>query len=198
MPHPTWDETSPSGSALANTLDTIIQGLKAEIRERMNDIVVDWTDDPVELKPLSLPGVGLRTGLTLIVGPYSVIAEVPSDANYIGYGTSSYCSVQSGNRKAFMNLPLEKGWQVNQIEVLMDNYTATSMTVDLMDAQFSTSSPVASVISSAMNNSDVPVIRLMLSAPIIPDATKHYYLAFASPLSGAYRVYGARISYEEY
>ena len=31
-----WDETQPPGSAFANTLDTIIQNLKIDVRERLN------------------------------------------------------------------------------------------------------------------------------------------------------------------
>lgn len=48
MPYSTpWDEASPPGSALANTLDTIIQNVKRDIRERMSDIVADFTTDPI-------------------------------------------------------------------------------------------------------------------------------------------------------
>lgn len=45
-----WDESAPAGSAAANTLDTIIQSLKLDIRERLQDPFPDWTDDSVDPK----------------------------------------------------------------------------------------------------------------------------------------------------
>jgi hypothetical protein len=42
----TWDESQPLGSAAANSLDTIIQGLKRDLRERANELFEDFTTDP--------------------------------------------------------------------------------------------------------------------------------------------------------
>jgi len=45
-----WDDTKPTGSEAANTIDDLIRELKEDIHERMDDLVVDWTDDPVVLQ----------------------------------------------------------------------------------------------------------------------------------------------------
>jgi len=45
-----WDDTKPTGSEAANTIDDLMRELKEDIHERMDDLVVDWTDDPVVLK----------------------------------------------------------------------------------------------------------------------------------------------------
>lgn len=53
-----WDETAPLGSVAANTIDTIVQNMKRDLRERLNEAFIDFTADPVVLKstlgPLSV------------------------------------------------------------------------------------------------------------------------------------------------
>lgn len=46
-----WNESAPTGSStLASDLDTVVQNLKRDIRERMNTLVTDWNADPIRLK----------------------------------------------------------------------------------------------------------------------------------------------------
>lgn len=52
-----WDEASPPGTAPANTLDTIIQHLKTDMRERLSQVVRGWSDDDVDPK-----GIKFQTG----------------------------------------------------------------------------------------------------------------------------------------
>lgn len=50
MPHTNpWSDTDPPGSQAANTIDDEIRQLRLDIHERMDDIVVDWTADPIVL-----------------------------------------------------------------------------------------------------------------------------------------------------
>lgn len=49
-----WDEAAPAGSVDANTIDTEIQNVKEDVRERMNNIVRDWDDDSVDPKPIKI------------------------------------------------------------------------------------------------------------------------------------------------
>src|SRR3970040_1270642 len=44
-----WSYTDPPGSQNANTIDDEFRQLRLDIHERMDDIVDDWTDDPVVL-----------------------------------------------------------------------------------------------------------------------------------------------------
>src|SRR3990167_8523407 len=44
-----WSDTDPPGSQNANTIDDEFRQLRLDIHERMDDIVDDWTDDPVVL-----------------------------------------------------------------------------------------------------------------------------------------------------
>jgi len=58
MPYQPWQESVPAGTAPANQLDTFIQNLKVQIRERMVSLgVAGWTtDDPVFLDFVQLGG----------------------------------------------------------------------------------------------------------------------------------------------
>ena len=44
-----WTAIAPTGAAAANTTDDEIRKLRLDIEERMGDVVVDWTTDPVVL-----------------------------------------------------------------------------------------------------------------------------------------------------
>lgn len=189
MPHPAWDETIPQGTALANTIDTIIQQVKAEVRERMNDIVVDWTADPVELKPTA--AVGLRTGLQFTVSGLSAVAQTGSNPTY-GEG---FCLVYNGG-VSFIGLPLQKGWQVLSIEVLTNNNTVPDLTIQLRRADFS-ETPTSSLWATAHNTTGLSQISQMLSSPIDIDEIKYWYVKFSSSAALAYTVYGVRITYDE-
>lgn len=77
-----WDETQPPGTAPANTLDTIIQQLKRDIRERMNTLISDWTTDPLTGVPRCL--VRLATNQSLPNGAPTAISFTDADINYPG------------------------------------------------------------------------------------------------------------------
>ncbi len=48
-----WDEAGPSGATTpADTIDTELQNLKISIRERIESIICDWSDDSVDPKVL--------------------------------------------------------------------------------------------------------------------------------------------------
>jgi hypothetical protein len=54
MPHTrAWSNLIPAGSITADQIEDHIRILREDVFERMNDIVTDWTADPVVLKPAS-------------------------------------------------------------------------------------------------------------------------------------------------
>lgn len=44
-----WSDSTPPGSRNANEIDDAIREFKVDVHERMDDIVVDWTSDPIVL-----------------------------------------------------------------------------------------------------------------------------------------------------
>lgn len=72
----TWNEGTPAGTAAANTIDTIIQQMKVDFRERMDgSFSEDWSADPVIPKAEIS---GKRTNKILIIGADAFVSE---DAN---------------------------------------------------------------------------------------------------------------------
>lgn len=58
-----WDETAPAGNTTpANTLDTVLQNLKVDLRERLNVVFQDFSLDPVTIKsPLTINVANVTT-----------------------------------------------------------------------------------------------------------------------------------------
>lgn len=95
-----WNESLPSGTAPGSRalVDDYLRQMKLDIRERMNEIVVDWTADPVVVKP-TLTGGGLGTPVLITPGG---IASARTAAINLNLGTvfdcgtidfsSGYCS----------------------------------------------------------------------------------------------------------
>lgn len=92
-----WDESAPPGSVNANTIDTIIQALKIDIRERLEDFFPDWANDGVDPK---LPifgyprGVVTRAGAQTLTSATSLTvvtwtAEVIDEGGMIDLGSSA-------------------------------------------------------------------------------------------------------------
>ena len=59
-----WSDSTPLGSRAAREIDDSIRELKVDIHERMDDIVEDWTADPIVLKSgVSGGGGALKQGV---------------------------------------------------------------------------------------------------------------------------------------
>lgn len=80
-----WDESAPNGATVdANTLDTIIQALKIDIRERLQDLGVAAfaTDDPVAFALIRLTGA-----TPYIIGGATRVVEfrLADEVTVVGY-----------------------------------------------------------------------------------------------------------------
>lgn len=99
-----WSDTDPPGSQAANTIDDELRQLRLDIHERMDDIVADWTADPVvpvggasagsfgvQYGDLGVPGskaseyIGIVSTLTInwINGSTNSVGEVTINLNEI-------------------------------------------------------------------------------------------------------------------
>lgn len=66
----TWDNAAPPGSALANTLDTIIQEFRIDTQQRISSLLAAGTDintDPLQLKT---NGFGAFTNAVRVLNPF--------------------------------------------------------------------------------------------------------------------------------
>jgi len=83
-----WNEATPAGASTnANTIDTEIQDLKKSLRERLEDMFPDWSDDSTDPKVFQRARVVLSTPEVI---SNSSATFIPWDsANYDTEGTST-------------------------------------------------------------------------------------------------------------
>lgn len=87
-----WDETSPPGTILANTIDTEFQHLKTDIRERVAGIfglnLAQFTADPIVPLSLTVPS---------FLGPVTFAGLVTGSAGFSGNLTGTILTASQGN-----------------------------------------------------------------------------------------------------
>lgn len=180
-----WNEAAPAGSANANTIDDIIRAHKLDIRERMNDVVVDWTADPVVI---DVTGIGVRTGVDLYFSHEILHGE--QDDDDISWIEAYF---QSDDEERFVrgSVRLPLGAVVKEVSAIIDINAAASVELRLQRRSHSTTPgvvPVANISTSSTGVFDLAALGL--NHTVVPGA---YYIQFTNPGGGRFRVYGIRI-----
>jgi len=188
--HPPWDETAPAGTAPANTIDDIIRGLKGEIRERMDDIVVDWTDDPVEVKPQSI----LRTGLILILGPYGMQTE--DDEDNAQWPQGKFNNAGSTPKNSRMNIPVQSGWKITKIELMVDRGSSSSLDLGIFKGEFLVSNSYQSIGTLNVTAAGNQIVTLFTGTETV-SGNQFYWIEIKGQASSSWFFYGAKIYYDE-
>jgi hypothetical protein len=94
-----WDETSPAGTALAASLDTIIQNTKTDFRERVAGIfgltALEFAADPIVPKTLALSGNLAAQGVTfgaaqVAINNGSIIRTATGGLTFAGVAGSTW------------------------------------------------------------------------------------------------------------
>lgn len=134
-----WDETQPPGTALANTLDTIIQNFKTDVAERLEGIfglsTVQFAADPIVPRTLTLsvgytgpvltPAQPLITSLGVLTN--LAITSTAGKEIILGGSPTDGMAIQIGNSTVFGGLgsTFSGGW-----EYLSHNALPTAKLVD--------------------------------------------------------------------
>lgn len=183
----TWSDTIPLGSADADTIDDAIQQLRKDIHDRMDDIVEDWTADPV------VPTQQKRTGLELILSGYLVQPE--EDDDDVSYPDKYFQSDNSATNTSRMPLPVRNDWKITKVEVLFDLSTDTSVTIGLHKTAFTASAGDTTVDSATVSASGIGIVEVFSGSETVSDS--YYWLKFVGSDAGRYRVYAVKITYDE-
>lgn len=89
-----WNESLPDGSENANTLETIIQDFKIAMRERLEDLIDNWTNDATDPKTFNASKVlaAIATGklATLAATERAILTRTTG----FDIGTGSLTAVQ--------------------------------------------------------------------------------------------------------
>ncbi len=188
----TWDETAPLGTAAANTIDDIIRQLKVDIRERMNSILDatgQWDDDPIVLnRPL-------RTGVEMILAPYSIVGERDDSDDQME--DQYYESDNSATNNARMTIPVEVGMKITKVEVLIDKNGETDVDLSVIKTTFAGSPSSTTVGTVNHSAAGIAIVTVVTGATETVDGDSYYWLKFVGNDAGRYRIYGARITYDE-
>ncbi len=186
-----WDESAPLGTAAANTLDTIIQQLKLDIRERMNTILDStgqWADDPIVLnRPL-------RTGVEMVLAPYDAVGiGDEADVSWIDDYTQSDDDTTNTMR---MTVPVTTGMKITKVEVVVDKNTETDVDLMFIKTTFSASPSATTVASVNRSATGIAVVEVFSGTETV-DGDSYYWMKFVGNDAGRYRIYAVRITYDE-
>lgn len=196
-----WVVTSPAGTVQAKQIDDEIRKLRVDIDERMADIAVDFTADPVVLKAQYLGNV---VGKQLVI-PYSAFTSSRGP-----FGTKEVM-VYAGYLNAFTDSPLllapvilPPGATVTKIEVMIDKGDAASIAWDFYSRSFAagearpgSQAAMVSLIHKTEAGANVLVSDSgVVALPI--DAAHLYYIAVdgVGAAGNSFDLYGARVTYD--
>lgn len=183
-----------AGATPANQIDDKFRARGLGIKERMNEIFVDWEADPVVLKDSVL---GKVTGKTLVI-PHTLFRERSSvgafNATLDGSGMGAFGD--TGVLQASIVLP--PGTTLKLVEILI-NTIADSINWEVFSYTFGAALPTKTLIESATDpTAGVHFITTGVLSEVI-DAQHTYHISVDSTSSSTppkFVVYGARITYD--
>lgn len=180
-----WNDTDPPGTELARNIDDQIRLLRSEIHERMDDVVVDWTADPV-VPQASIPNY------SFIISPAHLFSD-----SVLGNISNIFTELHAGDPRFFAQLspPVKVGEKIIKIEVRIDRRTVPTFTVEVDSTTFDgVHTPAVEFTMSTAAGGD----QIMDSGPIAItlDAAKVYTLFLDQGAVGVdfVKFYGARIT----
>lgn len=185
----TWSNIIPAGSAAANTVDDQIRQLRLDIQERMDDIVIDWTADPVVL---DVGVIGAQTGVVRFFGPW-LIAPARDDDD-VSWGNFYFEADNNANFPAFMPLALPVGAVVTEITIISDKNTATNYDATFNHSAYATS-PVFTEVSSVTVSATGVREDTVFTGTHTVATLRVYMLKFNSTGGGRFRIYGAKVTF---
>lgn len=187
----TWSDIRPLGSAQANTADDEMRTIRLDVHERMDDIVEDWTADPVAIKQ---DIIGTKAGKTLVVHGSAFVVE-PAEANSFNYSDSGTSSIASGAQPIRAWVPLPGGVTITKIEWLYTNGDTAAISLSFCSLDFlaalttETLNSLAAT-SSGVNIADTGEIGLAI------DANKTYFLKADKSGGAAFGINAVKITYD--
>lgn len=140
-----WTDNVPLGSEAAKNIDDFMRRVRLDIHERMDNVVADWTADPV---------VPLAAGTFKIVIPASGFQGLQADTSswFEGGATGAWVisddypiPVTSGSRSVAAPISglIPAGRTITQIEWLINRNTAPTFTASLISITFDLAQTIA-------------------------------------------------------
>ncbi len=192
-----WTNTVPLGSELAANIDDFMRRDRLDIFERMNDLVVDWTADPVVLKPSVIANI---TGTKILIPHCAFLSDLHAKENDLD-DLAVYGFV--GSPKLYAPVIVPNGVLITQLEYNIDLDAASSVSAkfffnDFTNPPVNTSTSVLTLTTSTGTLQTLDSGVLAGGSRITTDTDKMYFIEIsATGTAGhSYKVFGARITYE--
>ncbi len=184
-----WSSTIPLGSADPGTIDDVVRQLRLDIEERMNDVVADWTVDPVVL---DVSTVGTQTGVVIMY--HHTILQPRQDDDDVGYegaGLGEYfLSDNETGKTAFGALNFPVGSTLTNFEATID--VGGGGDLDMRIAYITSGTGARTLVSTISQATSG--IRTMdtgtISHPVLTN--RAYYVHFDNTTSVRYRIYAMK------
>ena len=185
----TWAQLAITGAAAPDTIDEKFTQVALAIQERMDDVVVDWTADPV------VPKAQLKIGVQLMIPAYSLMPT--QDEDDISSADGYVQSDDSGTNDMRLGLPVRDNWSITNVTCLFDLNTASAgVTIDLMKTTYDAAATTSSLGSVTVNAGGIG-LKGVFTGTEATDGVAYYFLKIVGTGSGRYRVYAVRIIYSE-
>jgi len=185
----TWAQLAITGAAAPDTIDEKFTQVALAIQERMDDVVDDWTADPV------IPKAQLKIGVQLVIPAYSLIPV--QDEDDIGAPDGYVESDNSGGNDLRLGLHIRDNWSITNVTCLFDLNTASAgVVIDLKKVTYDASATV-SILGTITVNAGGVGLQGVFTGTEATDGVAFYFLKFTGTGSGRYRVYAVRIIYSE-
>ncbi len=153
-----WNEASPVGSSTnASTIDSELQNLKLSLRERLEDIVNDWTNDSVDPKTLAV--LDYRGGVS-ISGAISVVTATPTQVTWTTEDFDVGALVDIGGAPTVMTVPTNGAG----LYLLTANCVFAGTTATYCQAQLTAG---GNVVAQNSSHTNVATINIQLSMSAI-------------------------------
>jgi len=191
-----WNDATPAGTRAANQIDDAIREFKVDVHERMDDIVDDWTADPVV--PQGAVS-GAKDGKYLLFGPGIMVAQ--DDENDVVHQEQYFENDPSAsNKTARGHILLPIGITIVEVAAMVDRNFNSGVRVVFYSSEFTNGTPAAVTVIDTLDKTTSGVGIVTSAAPlsVVTDENTLYMIklnATAHLGVAGVKFYGFRVKY---
>jgi hypothetical protein len=188
-----WSDSNIPGSTQANQIDEEFRASKVDIHERMNELVVDWTADPV------VPLAALKGALLnkILVIPHTSFWATTQTGLVL---TTQYISVQFVTGPLLAGFTLPVNVTLKQLDILCDLRAAVPVDYTIYKTAYTNPPDLSILDSGQIITVGLQVFQSGVISPTeIVSGNEIYYISFDQGGTGAvesFRLYGVRAIYD--
>lgn len=181
-----WNDATPAGTRAANQIDDAIREFKVDVHERMDDVVDDWTADPVVPKD-SITG---KVDGKYLLFPYTIV-QPQDDQNDVVYNDGFFQNDATKSAHGSLIVPI--GITIVEFSAAVDRNGSGTVTVEFYRELFSTgASTLITTVTRAVAGYGIAASGVLAE---VTDSDRMYrFKMFSSSILGE-KLYGIRLKY---